>query len=291
MRKMGAVAKDIFSVFKLRIGVAISLSAVAGVAMMPGASLTGWEITALAIGVLLSASSAGAMNQYAERDLDARMPRTRDRPFVTGAFRAGPFWPAIIAAILVAAVALTGFALNVWVAIYVFLGAFFYGVVYTMWLKRLSWINIVIGGLSGSFAVLAGAAAVDPALSASAIIMAIVLFLWTPPHFWSLAIYLRDEYAAANVPMLPVVFGNHRAAWAILAHTVGVFAASLLPVLFGMGWIYFFFALGGGGLFLYYSLALVRRPDAKTARRNFHASLAQLSLLLVGAIADAAILQ
>jgi protoheme IX farnesyltransferase len=288
---MGAVAKDIFSVFKLRIGVAISLSAVAGVAMMPGASLTGWEITALAIGVLLSASSAGAMNQYAERDLDARMPRTRDRPFVTGAFRAGPFWPAIIAAILVAAVALTGFALNVWVAIYVFLGAFFYGVVYTMWLKRLSWINIVIGGLSGSFAVLAGAAAVDPALSASAIIMAIVLFLWTPPHFWSLAIYLRDEYAAANVPMLPVVFGNHRAAWAILAHTVGVFAASLLPVLFGMGWIYFFFALGGGGLFLYYSLALVRRPDAKTARRNFHASLAQLSLLLVGAIADAAILQ
>jgi len=287
---MGTLARDIFSVFKLRIGFAIALSALAGVAMMPDAGLAGWQIAALAVGVLLSASSAGAMNQYAERDLDARMARTRGRPFVTGAFRAGPLWPTVIAATLAVAVALTWLALNVWAAIYVFLGAFVYGVVYTMWLKRTSWMNIVIGGLSGSFAVLAGAAAVDPSLSASAITLAIVLFFWTPPHFWSLAICLRDEYAAANVPMLPVVVGNRRAAWVILAHTAGVFAASLAPILFGMGWIYFVFAFAGGALFLLYSLALVRTPDVASARRNFRASLAQLGLLLVGAIADAAIL-
>jgi len=283
---MTSVAKDVLSVFKLRIGGAIALSALAGLAIAPGGPVAGWKIAALALGILLSAASAGAFNQFVERDLDAQMPRTRGRPFVDGRFHAGPFWLFTIVGILAAAVAITGYALNAWVALYAFLGAFVYGVVYTVWLKRRSWMNIVIGGLSGSFAVLAGGAAVDPVLSPAVIALAVVLFLWTPPHFWSLAMHLRDEYAAARVPMLPVVVGDVRASWIILGHTVGVLISSLVPVMFGMGWIYFACALSGGVFFLIRSIALVRQPGPERAIANFHASLVQLTLLLLGAIAD-----
>lgn len=283
---MPSVARDILSVFKVRIGVAIAVSAVAGLAITPGANLAPWEVGILALGILLSAASAGAFNQFVERDLDAQMPRTRERPFVAGRFRAGPLWLLAIVAILGLAMVLTGYVLNAWVAFYAFLGAFVYGVVYTVWLKRRSSLNIVIGGLSGSFAVLAGSAAVDPVLAPSAIALAVVLFLWTPPHFWSLAMYLHREYSAASVPMLPVVVGDVRAAWIILGHTVGVLLSSLVPVLFGMGWFYLICALAGGLLFLKRSIDLVQEPGPERAIANFHASLIQLSLLLVGAIVD-----
>ena len=283
---MPSVARDLLSVFKLRIGVAIAISALAGLAVTPGANLASWEIATLALGILLSAASAGAFNQFVERDLDAQMPRTQGRPFVSGRFKAGNAWLFVIVAHLGVAVALTGYVLNAWVAFYAFLGAFVYGVVYTVWLKRRSSLNIVIGGLSGSFAVLAGSAAVDPVLAPSAIALAVVLFLWTPPHFWSLAMYLRQEYSAAAVPMLPVVVGDVRAAWIILGHTVGVLSTSIVPVLFGMGWFYLICALAGGLFFLKRSIALVQEPGPERAIANFHASLIQLSLLLVGAIAD-----
>lgn len=280
------IARNILSVFKLRIGVAIAVSALAGLAVSPGADLSGWQVAALAIGILMSAASAGAYNQYAERDLDAIMVRTRNRPFVNGTFRTGPFWPSVIIALLLLAVALTGFVLNAWVALYAFLGAFVYGVVYTVWLKRRSCMNIVVGGLSGSFAVLAGAAAADPSLSAPPLLLALVLFLWTPPHFWSLAMHLRQDYEAASVPMLPVVVGDARAARIILGHTVAVVAISILPFFFGLGWVYLIGAVTGGGVFLVRSIELVRQPGPKAAMKNFHASLIQLGLLLVGAMAD-----
>jgi protoheme IX farnesyltransferase len=283
---MTTLVRDILSVFKLRIGVAIALSAVAGLAIMPGPAPEAWKIAVLALGVLLAAASAGAFNQWAERDLDARMPRTRNRPFVTGAFQAGATWLFVIVAILVVAVAATAAVFNGWTALYVFLGAFVYGVVYTVWLKRRSWLNIVVGGLSGSFAVLAGAAAVDPALSVPALILALVLFLWTPPHFWSLAMYLQREYAEARVPMLPVVVGEARASWWILAHTLALALASILPVFYGMGFIYLGGALLGGALFVRASIRLVRQPGPDMAIANFHASLIQLTLLFAGAIAD-----
>lgn len=283
---MMTVARDVMSVFKLRIGVAIALSAVAGLAAMPDATLPGWKIAILALAVLLSAASAGAFNQYAERDLDAQMPRTRSRPFVTGTFRTNAAWLFAIVAILAAAVAMTGLAFNAWAALYVFLGAFVYGVVYTVWLKRRTSLNIVIGGLSGSFAVMAGAAAADPALSMPAIILAVVMFLWTPPHFWSLAMYLHREYAAAKVPMLPVVVGDKRAAWWILLHTVILVPLSFLPYFYGMGMLYLIGAVIGGALFVRGSIRLVRHPGPEMAIANFHASLIQLTLLLVGAMAD-----
>jgi len=284
---MGAVAKELYGVFKLRIGFAIALSAVAGLAVTRGPEVAGWRVFALAFAVLLSAASAGAYNQYAERDLDALMVRTKNRPFVTGRYGAGPMWLAAIVGLLIGAVLLAAWATNAMAALHVFLGAVVYGVVYTVWLKRRTWLNIVVGGLSGSFAVLAGAAAVDPGLSLVPVCLAVVLFLWTPPHFWSLAMALREDYARAGVPMLPLVVGDARAAWVILGHTVVLVLLSIVPFFYGLGYVYLAAAVLGGGLFIEKSIALVRTPGRAAAMANFRASLVQLSLLLLGAMADA----
>ena len=280
----------VFDLFKLRIGLVIGFTAVTGLAITPGPALPGWQIVALALAVTLASAAAGAFNQYVERDLDARMGRTRRRAFVTGRLTAGPAWLATIIAIGAAGVALAAVAVNVSAAIYTFLGAFTYGVVYTVWLKRRTWWNIVIGGLAGSFAVLAGAAAVVPdALGPLPLAFAVVLFLWTPPHFWSLAIAFREDYEAAKVPMLPVVVGNARAARAILAGAALLVAATLVPALLGMGWLYLVTALGGGAYLLLTSARLALAPNRRAAMINFHASLIQLTLLLVAAIVDAAL--
>lgn len=278
--------KQVSNVFKLRIGFAITLCAIAGMAATPGGALSLKEILVLAFAVFLSSASAGAFNQYIERDLDARMRRTRNRPFVTGAFKTGWPWLFCILGILFFAVVLSAWVLNLHVALYVFLGAFFYAVVYTVWLKQRSVWNIVVGGLAGSFAVLAGAAAVTPQLAASSLILALVLFLWTPPHFWSLATALHRDYAQAGVPMLPVVVGDAVAAWIILAHTIALAGFSILPVFFGMGEIYLVGAVAGGSYFIIKSVELVRAPGPKTAMANFKASFVQLGLLLSGAILD-----
>lgn len=284
---MGMTLKTLVSLFKLRIGVAVAISAVAGAMATPGLTPDAGQIAIVALAVLLSAASAGAFNHYYERDIDQRMARTRSRPFASGQFQAGVFWLSIILGLLVVAVAMAAYAANSLSALFVFLGAFVYGVVYTVWLKRRSAWNIVIGGLSGSFSVLAGAAAADPALSPQALVLALVLFLWTPPHFWSLASALRDDYAAAGVPMLPVVMEQNRTNWVILANTIALVISSLLPVFFGAGWIYMSAAGIGGAWFLWKSIELVRAPSRAAAMGNFFASLGQLVLVLVGVVAEA----
>jgi protoheme IX farnesyltransferase len=239
---------------------------------------------------VLSAAAAGGFNQWYERDLDAQMRRTRGRAFVTGELAPDPRWPWLLGAIALASAFGAAWATNWLAALHTFLGAFVYAVVYTVWLKRRTWWNIVVGGLAGSFAVLAGAAAVAPgAPPAVPLVLAVVLFLWTPPHFWSLAIACRDDYLAARVPMLPVVVGDRACARVILAHTVALVALSLAPLAFGMGWIYGVGAAAGGALFVYASSRLAARPTRKAALANFFASLAQLTLLLGTAIVDSAL--
>ncbi len=278
--------KAVLNLFKLRIGVAIALTAVAGLMIAPGGTLEAWQAVVLTLAVLLSSSAAGAFNQFYEVDLDARMTRTRSRPFVSGRMRHHRGWVALIVALTGIAVAAAWLATNAAAALYTFLGAFFYAIVYTVWLKRRTPWNIVIGGLAGSFAVLAGAAAVSPTLSNEALLLALVLFLWTPPHFWSLAIICRDDYARAGVPMLPVVRGDRYAAWTIFAHAVVMVGLSLSLVLLSPGWVYFVCAALGGGLFVWRAWQLAREPGRERARASFHASLVQLSLLLLGTIAD-----
>ncbi len=285
---MGTAIKQITDLFKLRIGIVISFTAMAGVAVTPG-TLAGWRIALLGLAVLISSASAGAFNQYVERDIDLRMARTSKRPFVTGALQHGPFWLGVILVMLAGSVLAAAVTLNATSALFVFLGAFFYAVVYTVWLKRRTWMNIVIGGLAGSFAVLAGAAAVNPQLGSQALILAAILFLWTPPHFWSLAIAYHRDYDAARVPMLPVVVGDERAARIIFGSTVLLVTTSLMPVFYGMGWIYFIGAASGGAYFLAKSIKLARAPSRATAMSCFHASLIQLTLLLVAAMLDASL--
>jgi protoheme IX farnesyltransferase len=243
----------------------------------------------LVLAVLVASAAAGAFNQYVEHDLDRRMARTRNRPFVTGTLKHGPFWLWVIGIMLSASVAAATLASNAAAGLYVFLGAFTYGVVYTVWLKRRTWWNIVVGGLAGSFAVLAGAAAVSATPGPEALALAVVLFLWTPPHFWSLAIVCRKDYAAAGVPMLPVVVGDARAAQAIYASAWLLVLVSLVPGLFGLGWLYLASAAAGGLFFLLRCKALVQRPGRATARAAFLASLVQLSAVLFGAMLDAAV--
>ncbi|MBI4207111.1 MAG: protoheme IX farnesyltransferase [Betaproteobacteria bacterium] len=289
LARPGAALRQWAGLFKLRIGAVIAFTALAGLAVAPGRAVAWWEITMLGLSVLVASAAAGAFNQYYEVDLDRRMRRTRGRPFATGALRAGPVWLALIVLMLGGAVAAAALALNVSAALYVFLGAFFYAIVYTVWLKRRTWLNIVVGGLAGSFAVLAGAATVGVESAPVAIALAAVLFLWTPSHFWCLAIACREDYEAAGVPMLPVLIGDARTARVILGNTTALVAASLAPLAFGMGWIYAAGAASGGALFLARNVALVRDPGRVSAMRCFHASLAQLTLVLASAMLDRAV--
>ncbi|HEY6510366.1 MAG TPA: heme o synthase [Burkholderiaceae bacterium] len=285
-RRTARVARDVLGLFKLRIGVMIMVTALVGLVVTPGAALSFGQLLTLALSVLVASASAGAYNQYYEHDVDHLMARTRRRAFVTGALRHTPAWLALIVGLLAGAVAAAWWSLNAMAALFVFLGAFFYAVVYTVWLKRRSWLNIVVGGLAGSFAVLAGAAAVDPSLGPLPLLLALVLFLWTPPHFWSLAIANRADYAAAGVPMLPVVVGNQRASRVVLHSTVALAVASLLPGFYGAGWIYLAGAAAGGAYFVFRAARLARAPSRATAMASFFASLVQLSLLLAAATVD-----
>lgn len=280
------VARDVLGLFKLRIGFMIMITALVGVAVAPGPALGGFKLLVLALAVLVASASAGAFNQYYERDADRLMTRTRGRAFVTGALPRSPAWLVLIGALLIAAVGAAAWVLNAASAAYVFLGAFFYAIVYTVWLKRRSWLNIVVGGLAGSFAVLAGAAAVDPAIGPLGVLLALVLFLWTPPHFWSLAIANHAEYAAAGIPMLPVVVGTPRAARIVLWSTVALALTALLPAFFGAGPVYMAGALAGGGYFVYKAWLLARAPSRGSAMGAFFASLVQLGLLLAAATVD-----
>ena len=281
------LARTILGLFKLRIGFVIMITALAGFVVTPDAGPGGIPLAVLALAVLIASASAGAFNQYVEYDTDRLMLRTRGRAFATGELRHAPVWLALIGILLAGSVAAAWYATNPLAALYVFLGAFFYAVVYTVWLKRRTWLNIVVGGLAGSFSVLAGAAAANPQLGAVPLLLALVLFLWTPPHFWSLAIANSSDYATAGVPMLPVVVGNARAAQIVFASTLALVGVSLLPVFFGAGLIYFAGALTGGAYFVRNAWQLARAPSRKTAMSSFHASLAQLSLLLLAAMIDA----
>ena len=281
-----SLIRDTLTVFKLRIGFAIMLSALAGIAISPGELPERWRIVLLACAVFLASASAGAFNQWVEADLDRSMARTAGRPFASSRFTPDGKWLALILVLLALAVALAGWAANAWAAFHTFMGAFVYGVIYTVWLKRRSWANIVIGGLAGSFAVLAGAAAVSPGLAVAPLLLALVLFLWTPPHFWSLAIAAHDDYARARVPMLPVVAGDRVAAWVILGHTLVLVAVSIAPVTCGMGRIYLAGAVLGRVVFIWTSMLLVLEPTRRRAIANFLASLLQLGALISGTLIE-----
>jgi protoheme IX farnesyltransferase len=282
---------------KLRVGTFIGLAAVLGyLATLPSAPPTGGPaLSAIALlfaATVIAAGGAGALNHVLDRDLDARMPRTARRPLPSG--RISRVWHVVALGIglVVVGVSLAFWRLHPLVALHVFLGAFTYVVVYTVWLKRRSWLNVVIGGLAGSFAVLAGGSAARPELCLPPALFALVLFFWSPSHFWSLAIAYKHDYAGARIPMLPVVKGEAGAVRGILLNTAGLLVASVLPFALGMlGWIYLVVGVvAGGGVLLLCQARLRGRPgDRRLALQSFHASNLFLLLLFIGVALDVAL--
>ena len=279
-----------FDVFKLRIGLVIGITAVFGWVVRVGNLQPAGTLAALFASVVALSAAAGAYNQISERELDARMGRTRRRPFATGRLHAGVGWY-----LGIAAVALGGLLIGlIWCsslsALFSLAGAFTYAVVYTRWLKRRTVWNIVIGGLAGSFAVLAGSAAAAGDIHAPRILaFALVLFLWTPPHFWSLALAFRDDYAEAGVPMLPVVVGDQRAVRIIFYSALALVLAGLVPAWCGLGAAYAGAATVLGLMFLRSSWRLWRDPSRAMARANFRASLVYLAGIMLSAVLDVAL--
>jgi protoheme IX farnesyltransferase len=282
---------------KLRVGTFIGLAAVLGyLATLPTAPMAGGP-TLPAVGLLfvvtvIAAGGAGALNHVLDRDLDARMPRTARRPLPSGRIRHVWRVVALGVGLVVVGVSLAFWRLHPLVALHVFLGAFTYVVVYTVWLKRRSWLNVVIGGLAGSFAVLAGGSAARPELCLPPVLFALVLFFWSPSHFWSLAIAYKQDYAGARIPMLPVVKGEAGAVRGILVNTAGLLVASILPFALGMlGWVYLVVGVvAGGGVLLWCQAQLRAQPsDRRLALRSFHASNLFLLLLFLGVALDVAL--
>lgn len=243
-----------------------------------------WLMVATVVGGTLAAGGANAINMYVDRDIDAVMARTRGRPLVTGAVTPRA---ALVFALGIEAAAF------VWLAVFVnllsaalALGAcLFYVFIYTLWLKRSSTSNIVIGGAAGAAPVLIGWSAVTNSLAWPPVVLFAVIFFWTPPHFWALAVRYRDDYASVDVPMLPSVVSLADTAKRIVAYAVVVVALTLvfIPVA-GMSWIYGVSAAVLGAVFLWRSVAVLRRSTDEVAMRLFHFSITYL-VLLFGAMA------
>lgn len=271
---------------KLRIGFLIAVSAMAGYAAV-ASTVDARQLAVLFVAMLLGSSGSAVFNQFYDRDIDRLMARTAGRPLAAGTLgdpRRALWFAGFL---LLAGCVIALLAFNWVVATHLFLGAFVYGFVYTVWLKRRHWTNIIIGGAAGSFAVLAGAAAVDPAIWLLPALMAITLFLWTPSHFWSLAILIKDDYAKAGVPMLPVVAGDSVCAKWILGNTILLVASALLPVVFGeLGVLYGVISTAFGLRFLWLNVKLVRDPSRDLARRNFLFSMQYLAGVFLAVVID-----
>jgi protoheme IX farnesyltransferase len=278
--------RSYIQLMKLRIGLMVALMAVMGYVAVAD-KVNPVQLAVLALAMLLGSASSSVFNHFYDRDIDLVMKRTRTRPLASGQMKhpANVLWFA--AALLVSGCGLAAIYFNVVVALHLFLGIFCYAIVYTVWLKRRHWINIVIGGAAGSFAVLAGAAAVDPTRWLLPFLLAITLFLWTPSHFWSLAILLKDDYSAAHIPMLPVVKGDKTTAHWIFGNSILLVASSLLPVAFHtLGWVYGATALILGGHFLWSNWLLVREQSHALARKNFFESMIYLLGLFIAVLVD-----
>jgi len=251
----------------------------------------GWPRPEVLIGALaggaMAAGGAGAVNQWFDRDIDQLMPRTRRRPIAAGRVSpvAGLTFGIAVGLLGVALIALTT---NLLAAALALAGGLVYVFVYTMWLKRSTAQNIVIGGAAGAFPPLVGWAAVTGSLSVLAWVLFAIVFFWTPPHFWALALLLSKQYSAAKVPMLPTVVGEAQTRRSILFYTVLLFAISLVPLVW-LGPIYAAAAIGLGGIFLALAVRATGRRDGASALALFHYSLAYLALLFIAAAIAAAV--
>jgi protoheme IX farnesyltransferase len=240
-----------------------------------------WLMLATLVGGALAAGGANAVNMFVDRDIDKLMKRTRNRPLVTGAVSPRNALVFAIALEVAAFAELWGWV-NLLSAVLAVSATLFYVFVYTLWLKRTSSQNIVIGGAAGAVPVLVGWAAVTNSLSWTPVVLFAIIFVWTPPHFWALAVKYKDDYQAAGVPMLPAVATFKRTASEIVLYSVALLGVSLvLAAVAHLGLIYVVSALALGGFFVALAIRLWRRTTPKAAMQLFSYSITYLTLLFV----------
>jgi protoheme IX farnesyltransferase len=237
----------------------------------------------------LASAGSSALNHYYDRDIDPKMSRTSSRPIPSGRMNASNV---LLYGLIVSCVSVIYgfFALNAISAFFIAVGIFSYVIIYTVWLKRRNTSNIVIGGIAGSAAAWAGWAAATGSMDLLGFLVGFLVFVWTPSHFWCLAMKIKDEYAQAEVPMLPVVIGMQKTSKFILGNTLILIPYSLILILIpdGLGIVYAIIASVSGGLMLVYHYKLTKTPTSEFAWKAYKVTAPYLTIIFVAVALDAA---
>jgi len=283
--------KEVFEISKPRIIVLLVITAVtsmyAASILILHSPLNYTTLLHLIIAGALSSAGSSALNHFYDKDIDPLMKRTSTRPIPSGRMSARNV---LIYGLAVSSISViyAWFTLNPLSTFFIALGIFFYVVIYTVWLKRANWSNIVIGGFAGSCASMAGWSAATGSMDVLGALVGILVFAWTPSHFWCLAMKMKDEYAEARVPMLPVLIGMQRTSKYILLNTAILLPYSVMLVAFGLGYVYLATALVSGGLMLVYHYKLTKTPTSDFAWKAYKVTAPYLTIIFVGIALDAA---
>ncbi|WP_428327218.1 heme o synthase [Nitrosopumilus sp.] len=285
---------EIMEISKPRIVVLLVITAVtsmyAASKLVPGApELDYWSYLHIIIAGALASAGSSALNHYYDKDIDPKMERTSKRPIPSGRMAASHV---LIYGLVVSCISVIYgfFALNAVSAFFIAVGIFSYVIIYTAWLKRLNTSNIVIGGIAGSAAAWAGWSAATGSMDLLGFLVGFLVFVWTPSHFWCLAMKIKDEYAQAEVPMLPVVIGMQKTSKYILGNTMILLPYSLILSFIpdGMGVVYTVIATVSGGLMLAYHYKLTKTPTSEFAWKAYKVTAPYLTIIFVAVALDAA---
>jgi len=286
LQRFGCGCQNFFLLCKPRVTALIVFTAMIGMFLATPGMVPLGLLLAATTGIALASGAAAAFNCLIEQKIDARMARTRGRPLPTG--QVTSLQTALFATLVgTAGLAILYYLVNpltMWLTFATFVG---YAVIYTIFLKPATPLNIVIGGASGAMPPVLGWAAVNNVVAPEALILFLIIFAWTPPHFWALALYRRNEYAKSGLPMLPVTHGEEFTRLHILLYTVILVAVTLMPYGAGMsGWLYLISALALDGVFMAYAWKIYRNYSDDLAKRMFRYSILYLTLLFVALLAD-----
>jgi len=282
--------KEIIEISKPRIVVLLVITAVTSMyaaSKLIGPELDTWGLIHIIIAGALASAGSSALNHYYDRDIDPLMKRTSTRPIPSGRIKPNHV---LIYGLTVSIISVVygALALNYISAFFIALGIFFYVIIYTAWLKRLNSSNIVIGGFAGSAASMAGWSAATGSMDILGFLIGFLVFVWTPSHFWCLAMKMKDEYSEAKVPMLPVLIGMQKTSTYILVNTLILLPYSLMLYAFGMGLVYTAIAAASGGLMLVYHYKLTKLPTSEFAWKAYKVTAPYLTIIFLAVALDAA---
>ena len=282
--------KEVFEISKPRIVVLLVITAITSMyaaSKLVGPSLNYVSLLHIIVAGSLSSAGSSALNHFYDKDIDPLMKRTSTRPIPSGRMSARNV---LIYGLAVSCISViyAWFTLNPLSTLFIALGIFFYVIIYTVWLKRNNSSNIVIGGFAGSCASMAGWSAATGSMDILGALVGTLVFVWTPSHFWCLAMKIRDDYAEAKVPMLPVLIGMQKTSKYILVNTSILLPYSLALVAFGLGYVYLVIAAASGGLMLAYHYKLTKTPTSDFAWKAYKVTAPYLTIIFVGVALDAA---